>query len=186
MRVISGDAKGRALFLPAKSKARPTSDRIKEALFNILAPIRGKLFLDVFAGSGSVGIEALSRGAALAVFVEKEPAHCDYINRNIKRCGFTGNYDICSAELIKAIPILEKKGMLFDIIFADPPYEAGLVEKTLKYFSDGKLSASDGMIIFQHSVREEPDWKRGRGLIVIDQRKYGDTLLTFLKVKLEV
>jgi 16S rRNA (guanine966-N2)-methyltransferase len=181
MRVISGEARGRALYLPPQSKARPTSDRIKEALFNILAPVTGKLFLDVFAGSGSVGIEALSRGASLVVFIEKEPVHCDYINRNLLRCGLTGNYDICKADLLKAIPMLARKGMLFDIIFADPPYEAGLVKQTLEYFANGKLFASDGMIIFQHSVREEPDWKQGRGLIVVDQRKYGDTLLTFLK-----
>lgn len=181
MRVISGDAKGRPLLFPAKSKARPTSDRIKEALFNILAPVSGKLFLDVFAGSGGVGIEALSRGAARAVFVEKEPAHGDYIIRNLKRCGFADNYDVCGAELVKAIPLLEKKRMLFDIIFADPPYEAGLVEKTLDYLAPGKLSAPDGMIIFQHSVREKPDWRQERGISVVDQRKYGDTLLTFLQ-----
>jgi 16S rRNA (guanine966-N2)-methyltransferase len=181
MRVISGVAKGRPLFLPAKSKARPTSDRIKEALFNIMEPVTGKSFLDVFAGSGSVGIEALSRGAALSVFIEKEPTHCEYILRNVKRCGFTENYDICNAELTKALSLLEKASKRFDIIFADPPYEAGLVDKTLECVADGKLSQSDGMIILQHSKREVPDWKQGRGIIVVDQRTYGDTLLTFLQ-----
>lgn len=180
MRVISGDARGRPLFFPPKSKARPTSDRIKEALFNILSPVKGKLFLDLFAGSGGVGVEALSRGAAWTVFVEKEFSHCDYIQKNLLRCGFTANYDICCTEVIKAIPILKKKGMRFDIIFVDPPYEAGLVERTLDYFANGKLSAAEGIIIFQHSVREEPDWKLVKGLILVDQRKYNDTLLTFL------
>jgi 16S rRNA (guanine966-N2)-methyltransferase len=181
MRVISGVAKGRPLFLPVKSKARPTSDRIKEALFNILASVTGKSFLDVFAGSGSIGIEALSRGAALTVFIEKEPAHCEYILRNVKGCGFTENYDICNAGFTKALSLLEKTSSRFDIIFADPPYEAGLVEKTLECVGDGKLSQSDGMVIFQHSKREVPDWKQGSGLIVVDQRTYGDTLLTFLQ-----
>ena len=181
MRVISGDARGRPLLFPQKSKARPTSDRIKEAFFNILAPVTGKIFLDVFAGSGSVGIEALSRGAAFVAFIEKEAAHCDYINKNLLRCGFTGNYDIFGTEVKKAIPILQKNGARFDILFADPPYEAGLVGETLGHFADGKLFASDSMIIFQHSVREEPDWEQGRDLTVLDQRKYGDTLLTFLK-----
>ena len=179
MRVISGDAKGRPLFLPPKSKARPTSDRIKEALFNIL-PVKEKFFLDLFAGSGSVGIEALSRGAALTVFVEKEFSHCDYIQKNLVRCGLTAGYDICRSELIHAIPILEKKGMRFDIIFADPPYEAGLVARTLAFVANGKLSTEDGIIIFQHSVKEEPDWKLIKGLTLVDQRKYSDTLLTFL------
>jgi 16S rRNA (guanine966-N2)-methyltransferase len=181
MRVISGHAKGRRLLFPPQSKARPTSDRIKEALFNILAPMTGKIFLDVFAGSGSVGIEALSRGAALVAFIEKEAAHCDCIKKNILRCGFMGNYDIISAEVKKALPALQKKGARFDIIFADPPYEAGLVGETSGYFAAGKLFTLDGMIIFQHSVREEPDWQQGGNLTVFDQRKYGDTLLTFLK-----
>jgi 16S rRNA (guanine966-N2)-methyltransferase len=185
MRVIAGDARGRPLFFSQKSKARPTSDMIKGAFFNILGPVTGKIFLDVFAGSGSVGIEALSRGAAFVTFIEKEAAHGDYINKNLLRCGFKGNYDIIGAEVKKAVPILQKKGARFDILFADPPYEAGLVEETLELFADGKLFASDSMIIFQHSVREEPDWKRGGGLTVLDQRKYGDTLLTFLKMQLE-
>ncbi|MDP2268203.1 MAG: 16S rRNA (guanine(966)-N(2))-methyltransferase RsmD [Deltaproteobacteria bacterium] len=181
MRVISGDAKGRPLFFPPKSRARPTSDMIKEAFFNILAPVTGKIFLDVFAGSGSVGIEALSRGAASVAFIEKDAAHCDYIKKNLLQCGFTEKYDIFSTEVKKAIPILQKKGVRFDIIFADPPYEAGLVEETGELFAAGKLLASDSMIIFQHSVREEPDWKQGWGLTVLERRKYGDTLLTFLK-----
>jgi len=180
MRVISGNAKGRPLFLPPKSTARPTSDRIKEALFNILAPVKGKNFLDVFAGSGSVGVEALSRGAARVAFIEKEAAHCDYINKNLLRCGFTERYDIFGTEVKKAIPILQKKGMRFDILFADPPYEAGLVKDTCELLADQTLLASDSMIIFQHSVREEQDWRQVRGLTVVDQRKYGDTLLTFL------
>lgn len=180
MRVISGDARGRPLFLPPKSKVRPTSDRIKEALFNILVSVRGKLFLDVCAGAGSVGIEALSRGAASTVFVEKDVANCDYIQKNLLRCGFTDNFDICRAEVLKAFPFLARKGLRFDIIFADPPYEVGLVEKMLLYLAEGTLSAAEGLIIFQHSVREEPDWKQVAGLRVVDQRKYGDTLLTFI------
>jgi 16S rRNA (guanine(966)-N(2))-methyltransferase RsmD len=143
--------------------------------------VTGKIFLDVFAGSGSVGIEALSRGAASVAFIEKEAAHCDYIKKNILRCGFTGNYDILSAEVKKALPVLQKKGARFDIIFADPPYEAGLVSETSGYFAAGKLFAPDGMIIFQHSVREEPGWQQEGNLTVFDQRRYGDTLLTFLK-----
>jgi len=180
MRVISGAARGRQLLFPPKSKARPTSDRIKEAFFNILAPVTGKTFLDLFAGSGSIGIEALSRGAGFVGFIEKETSHCDYINKNLLRCGFTGNYDIFRTEVKKAIPLLKKKGVHFDILFADPPYEAGLIEETLGQFTDGKLLTSGSTIIFQHSVREEPDWEREMSLNLLDQRKYGDTLLTFL------
>jgi 16S rRNA (guanine966-N2)-methyltransferase len=180
MRVISGCAKGRPLLFPPKSKARPTSSRIKEALFNILAPVKGKIFLDVFAGSGSIGIEALSHGAAFVAFIESDAIHCNYINKNLVRCGFADNHTILCTELKRAIPMLQKKGMPFDILFADPPYEAGLVHETLNHLADGKLMSADGIMIFQHSLREEPDWEQVSGLTLLDQRKYGDTLLTFL------
>jgi len=185
MRVISGEAKGRHLVFSSKSKTRPTSDRVKESFFNIMPPLNGKMFLDVFAGSGSVGIEALSRGAAYVAFIEKEAAHCGYINKNLLGCGFTGNYDIFSADVKKAISTLQKKKACFDVIFADPPYDIGLVEETLQHVTAGRIFASDSRIIFQHSVREVPDWKQVKGLTVFDQRKYGDTLLTFLQIKLE-
>jgi len=182
MRVISGDAKGRPLLFPQKSKARPTSSRIREAIFDILSPLKGKTFLDVFAGSGSIGIEALSHGAAYAAFIEQDAVHCDYIRKNLSRCGFAGNFEILNREMKRAVPTLQKKGMRFDILFADPPYEAGLVEETWTHLADGKLCAADGLIIFQHSVREEPDWELGRAVTLLDQRKYGDTLLTFLQL----
>lgn len=186
MRVISGGAKGRHLLFPPKSKARPTSGRIKEAIFNILAPVNGKIFLDVFAGAGSIGIEALSQGAAFVTFIEKDALHCDYINKNLLRCGFTGNYNVIGREVKKAISILQKKSPPFDILFADPPYEAGLVEETLAHFAAAKLFASGSMIVFQHSVREVPDWEQVSGLTVLDQRKYGDTLLTFMTTTREI
>jgi len=182
MRVISGNARGRSLLFPNKSKSRPTSDRIKEAFFNILSPVDGTIFLDIFAGSGSVGIEALSRGAAFVAFIEQDGAHCNYIKNNLLRCGFTDNYQIVNIEAKKAIPVLQKSGAPFDVIFADPPYEVGLVEETLDQLTDGTLLTSGGVIIFQHSLREKPDWEQRIGIKVFDQRKYGDTLLTFLTI----
>ena len=181
MRIIGGKAKGRPVLFPAKNKARPTSDRIKEALFNILSPLEDKIFLDIFSGSGNIGIEALSRGAKQAAFIEKESALVEYIRRNLSHCGFAGAYEILAMDFRAAIPLLLKKKACFDIIFADPPYESGLVEETCRYVGKKKLFTNEGVFVIQHSVREEPAWKREEGLMLLDQRKYGDTLLTFLK-----
>jgi 16S rRNA (guanine(966)-N(2))-methyltransferase RsmD len=181
VRVISGAARGRPLFLPPKSSARPTSDRIKEALFNILPPLAGKSFLDLFAGSGSVGIEALSRDAARVVFIEKDATLCDCIKTNLLRCGLAGNSEVRCAEVKKAIPVFNKTRQLFDIVFADPPYDIQLVAETLGCLAEGMLIVPQGRMILQHSKREEPDLHQAKGLVIVDQRKYGDTLLTFLK-----
>ena len=181
MRIIGGDAKGRSLHVPGRSKVRPTSDSVKEALFNILSPGQGKTFLDVFAGSGNIGIEALSRGASWAVFIEKNPTLSLFIKKNLLQCGVDGRYEIMDMEAKKAIPILQKKGAHFDIIFADPPYEEGRVEETLCYFTDGKLFSEDGLLIIQHSVREALRPGPAKELILTDQRRYGDTILSFLK-----
>ena len=181
MRIIGGDAKGRSLHVPGRSKVRPTSDSVKEAFFNILSSVRGKTFLDVFAGSGNIGIEALSRGASWAVFIEKNPTLSLVIKKNLLQCGVDGRYEIMDMEAKKAIPILQKKGAHFDIIFADPPYEEGRVEETLCYFTDGKLFSEDGLLIIQHSVREALRPGPAKELILTDQRRYGDTMLSFLK-----
>ena len=181
MRIIGGDAKGRSLRVPGRSKVRPTSDSVKEAFFNILSSVRGKTFLDVFAGSGNIGIEALSRGASWAVFIEKNPTLSLVIKKNLLQCGVDGRYEIMDMEAKKAIPILQKKGVHFDIIFADPPYEKGRVEETLCYFTDGKLFSEDGLLIIQHSVREALRPGPAKELILTDQRRYGDTMLSFLK-----
>jgi len=180
MRIIGGDAKGRPVLFPGKSKARPTADRVKASLFDILSPVRGKTILDVFAGSGNIGLEALSRGAIQAVFIEKETTLVDYIRRNLRQCRFEGNYEVLNMETAKAIPFLQKKEARFDIVFADPPYEAGLVEQTYAWLRDGRLFAEEGILVMQHSVREEPVCAPAGPLVLFDQRRYGDTLLSFL------
>ncbi len=180
MRISGGVSRGKSILFPGKSKARPTSDRIKESLFDILSTVEGKTFLDAFAGSGSVGLEALSRGATGVIFIERDAVLADYILRNLKRCGFTERYEILEMELRKAVPLLLKRKARFDFLFADPPYEAGLVGEILGCLGDGKLFSEDGILIIQHSRREEPVWEQAVRLILCDQRRYGDTLLSFL------
>ena len=184
MRIIGGDAKGRTLLIPGKSKARPTSDRIKESLFNILSSVSGKTFIDAFAGTGNIGIEALSRGAAFAAFIEKDVMLSEYIKKNLSRCGFSGRYQIFTTDVRKAVLTLQANRLCFDIIFADPPYETGMVKETLSYFADGTLISENSLLIIQHSVREELRQDKVEAFTLTDQRRYGDTALSFLKISL--
>ena len=181
MRIIGGEAKGRHVLYPPKCRARPTADKIKEALFSILGSLRGDSFLDTYSGAGNVGIEALSRGAASAVFIEKDAALARYTKANLLLCGFTDKSRILSTTMDKAVSLLHKQGTSFNIIFADPPYDKGLVGKTLGYLADVTIVAEDGVVIFQHSTREAGALDKAEKLILFDQRKYGDTMLSFLK-----
>ncbi len=181
MRIISGEAKGRHVLYPPKCRVRPTTDKIKEALFSILGSLSGDSFLDVYSGAGNVGIEALSRGAASAAFIEKDAVLARYIKANLLLCGLTDKAQILGITVVRAVSLLHKQGTFFNIIFADPPYDKGLVSETLGYLADVSIVAEDGVVIFQHSTREAGALDKAEKLILFDQRKYGDTMLSFLK-----
>lgn len=180
MKIISGTAKGRYIHFPADSKARPTTDRIKGSLFDILSSVNGKRFLDAYAGSGSVGIEALSRGAAYAAFIEKDERLSGYIKKNLSACGFDVNYNIFTNEVTKVVSALLNKRERFDIVFADPPYEEGLVAETIKCFARKPLFEKDGFVVIQHSRRERINCSEMDFGHVFDERRYGDTVLSFI------
>ena len=181
MRIIGGDAKGRRIYSPKKSKIRPTSDGIKESLFNILQAVSGKAFLDLFAGCGNVGLEALSRGAANVVFVEKNPVMVNAIKRNLLELGIKNKYQILETEAAKGIKKLQRKGEQFDFLFADPPYEKGFIREIFQYLGEGEMISSDGVAIFQHSVREDIPGTMTGTFMLTDQRRYGDTRISFFK-----
>ena len=129
MRVISGIAKGRKLKTPQGFDIRPTSSIVKESIFNILQfDIEGRRILDLYAGTGQLGVEALSRGAGSVVFVDSSPEAVKLIKENVELCGFLDSCDIIRRD---AIDFLERSGT-FDIIFVDPPYDAALTESTIK------------------------------------------------------
>lgn len=182
MRIIGGVARGRRLFLPGGCPVRPTSDAVKEALFNLLGDIEGLSFLDLFAGTGSVGIEALSRGAAEVFFVEKNRAVVQCIEDNLGKCGFDWRCEILATDVKNAVSILAKRKARFDILFADPPYDEGFVGETLQCLVGTNLISRDGVVVVQHSVREEAQGSENWGFALTDQRRYGDTLLSFLKI----
>lgn len=181
MRILGGDLKGKRILSPGNDRFRPTSSMVREALFNILPPLSGKTFLDIFAGTGSVGMEALSRDAASAVFVERNKRLSRSLRINLLRCGFAGMCEVLTMGVEKALPALRKRKATFDILFADPPYEEGMVKETLARLSDGILFAKEGVLIIQHSCREELKADYTGDLILNDQRKYGDTILSFLE-----
>jgi 16S rRNA (guanine(966)-N(2))-methyltransferase RsmD len=180
MRIIGGRAKGRRIFTPKGCRIRPTSDIVKESLFNMLPSIKGKLFFDLFAGTGNVGLEALSRGASRAVFVERNPHLVEAINKNLSICGFNENYEIISATVKNGVKLLNKRREQFNIIFVDPPYEKDIVKKIFHIHGIRDLISQDGVMVIQHSLREKLDTDN---VILTDQRRYGDTILSFIKMK---
>ncbi|HBH88235.1 MAG TPA: 16S rRNA (guanine(966)-N(2))-methyltransferase RsmD [Syntrophaceae bacterium] len=179
MRIIGGDAKGRRIHSPKRSKIRPTSDGIKESLFNILPEVSEKSFLDLFAGTGNVGIEALSRGASKVVFIEKNAVMANSIKRNLEEFGLSGKYEILTTEASKGIRQLQKRRERFDYLFADPPYEKGFIREIFQCIREGEMISSDGFVVIQHSIRENIEGTQTGTFVLTDQRKYGDTLLSF-------
>ncbi|PKN10683.1 MAG: 16S rRNA (guanine(966)-N(2))-methyltransferase RsmD [Deltaproteobacteria bacterium HGW-Deltaproteobacteria-7] len=182
MRISGGEAKGRALKFPPRSTQRPTTDFLREALFNLLGSPADQFFLDLFAGSGSVGLEAASRQAKEVTFVEKSKDLVGVVHENVSLCGYSGKCLVIHADIQSALRDLYGKKCRFDVIFADPPYNQGFIGKTLGALNEYPVLQEEGIIVFQHSVREQikalPDrWS------VADQRKYGDNLLTFLRVE---
>ena len=180
MRIISGTSKGKKLR-PLRGKAiRPTSDRVKESIFNILGEeVEGKHVLDLLAGTGNLGIEALSRGAARAVFVEKEKSAIDFIKRNLSHCGFDERVHIITGEVERAIRLLHRKEEVFDLIFMDPPYRRGLVQKTLDILQTQSTYHEDSILVIEHD-RREPLAESMEGWVLVRERPFGDTVVSFI------
>ncbi len=178
MRVITGSAKGRRLLAPKSDKIRPALDKVKESVFDILFDVEGKSVLDLFAGTGSMGIEALSRGASHATFVDDFVPAVVLVRKNLKLCGFEDRASIVKSPVSAAIRKLEKKNASFDIIFVDPPYLKNLVKATLEALSQSSIIHPSSIIIVEHHPKELI--MEIKGLKITDSRKYGQTLITFL------
>jgi 16S rRNA (guanine966-N2)-methyltransferase len=183
MRVVGGIFKGRALTAPAGRATRPTTDRAREALFNILehapwAPgVSGARVLDLFAGSGALGIEALSRGAAFCLFVETDPGARGAIRDNIEAVGAFGATRIHrrdAADLGQRPAALDAP---FNLVFLDPPYGAGLGEAALARLEQGGWITPDALIVFECAAAETP---APDGFTLLDTRVYGAAKLLFL------
>ena len=192
MRVIAGQAKGTKLTSIKGSQVRPTLDQVKETLFNILGhDLSGEYFLDLFGGSGAIGIEALSRGAEKVVWVENNRQSHDLIHANLKKCRFENNDESKSScfdwELLKmgalqALPILEKKSFKFDVIYIDPPFAENLYEKCLIDLSKSQLLKEEALVVVEHHNKNVLQEIYGK-LLLNDQRQSGDTSLSFYGLK---
>jgi 16S rRNA (guanine966-N2)-methyltransferase len=181
MRIIGGKAKGKTLHFPSGSKERPTSDFLRETLFNILGSLEDKKFLDLFAGSGSVGLEAVSRDAREVYFVEKNKELAGVIKKNIPAICAYENCSIITADIENALRSLFKKKHQFDIIFVDPPYNRGLAGTTLKLLDKYQVIDEEGVIVIQHSIKESIADIGIDHIEITDERKYGENVLTFFK-----
>ena len=153
MRIISGTSRGRKLVTPRDHSLRPTSDRVKESIFNILQnELEGKVVLDLFAGTGNLGIEALSRGAQKTIFVEKGRQALRLIERNLNQFGLKERSEILPKDVNRAIGILKQKGESFDLILMDPPYEKGLIQKTLTKLNSDPIFHKDSIVVIEHNL----------------------------------
>ena len=180
MRIISGTSRGRRLVTPKSQAIRPTSDRVKESIFNILGDeVEGKVVLDLFAGTGNLGIEALSRGARKALFVEKGRQALRLIQKNLSQFGMKGRSEILPKDVSRAIGILKQRGESFDLILMDPPYEKGLIQKTLLKLYLHRIYHEESILVIEHDRRETIP-ERVEGWILTRQRGIGDTVISFL------
>jgi 16S rRNA (guanine966-N2)-methyltransferase len=177
MRVIAGSFKGRRLKPPTWSDLRPTSDKLRETLFNILAPrIDGARVLDGFAGTGAIGIEALSRGAAHVVFIEKDRRAAALIEDNLSSCGIESGFAIERGDVAVAMRALPAE-TTFDIIVLDPPYDHTGIEATLD--TSAARLAPGGLLVLERATRREP--ATPVSLTHIRNVRSGDSTLTFFE-----
>lgn len=181
MRVIAGSAKRMPLKTIAGMDTRPTTDRIKETLFNMIASyIADCAFLDLFAGSGAIGIEALSRGARSVVFVEQSKNAVDCINENLKFTRLEAGARVLSSDVLTALKKLEGRDA-FDYIFMDPPYDKELEKQVLEYLKNSELLAKDGIIIVEASLDTDFSYVDTLGFSIVKEKKYKTNKHIFLE-----
>lgn len=165
MRVIAGSARRLLLKTIEGPDTRPTTDRIKETLFNMInREIPARRFLDLYSGSGGIGIEALSRGASLAVFVEHNPKAVDCIRENLRSTKLEDRAIVMACDVLAGLTRLEEKGRSFDLVFLDPPYDGGLERPVLEYLSQSDLIHENTVIIVEASLDTDFSYLESIGL----------------------
>ena len=182
MRITGGEARGKTLSSFKGLSIRPTSDQIREAIFSILGQdFRGKRVLDLFAGTGSLGLEALSRGASAAVFIDASHQAIGLIRKNLEICGFVRRAMVFRRDIRKGLPSLDSMGGIpFDVVFLDPPYRKSLVLPTLnRLVQQGTLAKKAVVMAETHKAEDLP--REPEGLELIDERVYGDTKINLFE-----
>ncbi len=189
MRVVGGRFRGRRLTPFKATGIRPTSDRAREATFNVLGQgLTGAAVLDIFAGTGALGIEALSRGAASAIFIDNSKAAAAVISKNIALCGLEKETEIITSDALTALAYLKRQqgraeANGFDLIFLDAPYnDLPLTEAVLDIIIESKLLKSNGRIVCE-VAKKLPIKELPKGVTLIKEKTYGDTLIYFLEAE---
>jgi len=179
MRIVAGKNKGNILKSPKDLSVRPTSEKVREALFDILGiSVKGTCFLDLFAGTGAAGIEALSRGAKNVIFIEKELKCIKIIKENLEKTGNSQNAVVYKIDFLVGLKLLAKKNYLLDYIFLDPPYNKGLVNISLLEIAKLPILRKNGLVIAQH-YKKEKVMENLNNLRLFNQRRYGECYLSF-------
>ena len=183
IRITGGSLKGRSIEILEHREARYTPSKVREAIFNIIGDVEGKRILDLFAGSGSFTIEALSRGAASATCVERDREMCALIRRNLESLSLSAPGSILAMDVRRALPFLYKKGFTYDIIFMDPPYDKGYVEATVLQLENETVYDTNTLLVIEHSKREVFDAPDSGGRERLLTKRYGDTCITMFKLQ---
>jgi 16S rRNA (guanine(966)-N(2))-methyltransferase RsmD len=185
MRIISGAARGTKLNTLDGTSTRPTLDRVKEPLFSILQNnLQDAMVLDLFSGSGALGLEAISRGSKFAVLCDKNIEAIKVINSNVSKTRFENNTKIINMDFMKCLQELAKEKIQFDLIFLDPPYDSEYASQATKEILNQKLLLPNGIIIIEtDDLRREENLLDNLNINIIDKRKYGKVNLVFLSRK---
>lgn len=181
MRVVAGERKGMALKSISGTTTRPTTDKVKESIFNIIGPyFDGGIVLDLFAGSGGLGIEALSRGAEKAIFVEKDGRAFQTLQENIKKCRYEEIAELFKTDANRAIKGLLKRDIQIDLLFIDPPYKKSEYYDLLLKLIEGNKIAENAIILCEHS--SELDLPKNYGPFTLQRKEtYGNTIISIYR-----
>jgi len=184
MRIIAGAYRSRPLKSLPGLDLRPTSDRLRETLFNVLAAsskLEGSVWLDLFAGTGAVGIEAISRGARQVYFVESERKHARLLRENLRSLKISEGYDVIEREVAQALPLLDASAGVCDFCFLDPPYQMrGAYERALEFLGESRLVGPSSIVIAEHEKKFDPGEKFG-ALVRYRRIVHGDAALSLYR-----
>lgn len=184
MRVIAGKARRLQLKTPEGFETRPTTDKIKETLFNILNPYLADAdFLDIFSGSGAIGIEALSRGAKYAAFIENSKFALDCIKANLKSTKLEEQADVLALNALEAIRALEIKGKVFDVVFMDPPYNGMFEKEVLLTLQHSNIIYCDTIIVVEASLKTNFDYLADTKFRIFKKKEYKTNQHVFIEMK---